>query len=386
MMPTRILFVNQAAVLSGGELSLRDIARHFRTGSRVLLFNDGPFRTMLERDGVAVEVLSAGTALMAVKRKDGSVPAGILWSLAKLSAQVARRSRGYDLLYANSQKAFMVCALVGFVTRRKVIWHLRDILDSDHFSFANMRAAVLLANLCAARVIANSRATADAFVRAGGKAGRVVVVHNGIDSGPFRPLDPGEKAAIRARAGLGHEPVLGVFGRLHPWKGQHVAVEALTRLPDAHLMVVGDALFGEEEYRAELRAQAIRLGVAARVHWLGFREDIPELMGASDIVLHTSVAPEPFGRVIVEAMLARRPVVATLGGGAEEIVQVPETGVLVPAGDPIALASAVRGLLNRPDQRLAMGEAGRARAEMMFGLRTMLEEIEREVGNMVESG
>ena len=385
MTPPRILFVNQAAVLSGGELSLRDIARHFRTGSRVVLFNDGPFRTMLERDGVAVELLSAGASLMGVKRKGGSVPAGILWSLAKLSAQVAWRSRRYDLLYANSQKAFMVSALAGIMARRKVIWHLRDILDSDHFSSANIKAAVLLANLCAARVIANSRATADAFVRAGGQTRRVVVVHNGIDSGPFRPLEPAEVEAIRARVGLGRAPLLGVFGRLHPWKGQHVAVEALAQLPGAHLMVVGDALFGEEDYRAELQALATRLGVAPRIHWLGFREDIPELMAASDIVLHTSVAPEPFGRVIVEAMLARRPVVATLGGGAEEIIQTPETGVLVPPGDAIALADAVLGLLDRPDRRLAMGLAGRARAETMFGLATMLEEIEREVAAAVAS-
>jgi glycosyltransferase involved in cell wall biosynthesis len=125
--------------------------------------------------------------------------------------------------------------------------------------------------------------------------------------------------------------------------------------------------------------------VAPRIHWLGFREDIPELMAASDIVLHTSVAPEPFGRVIVEAMLARRPVVATLGGGAEEIIQTPETGVLVPPGDAIALADAVLGLLDRPDRRLAMGLAGRARAETMFGLATMLEEIEREVAAAVAS-
>ena len=381
----RILFVNHTAVLGGGELCLRDIASYFRDGSAVLLFADGPFRALLESDGVTTEVLSPGAAVMDVKRDSERIPVGALWGLARLSVQVARRSRHYDMLYANSQKAFIVAALVGFTTRRRVIWHLHDILNAEHFSAGNIRTAVFLANNCATRVIANSRATAEAFIAAGGRGQKVVVIHNGIAPERFGGVNQSETEAIRHGLGIGHAPLLGVFGRLHHWKGQHVALAALASIPGAHLLVVGDALFGEVGYREELRALASQLGVAHRVHWLGFRKDIPELMAATDIVLHTSVAPEPFGRVIVEAMLSRRPVVATLGGGANEIVQMPETGRLIPPGDPGALAEAVRALLDRPDQRLAMGRAGRARAEAMFGLQAILVETERVIESTLGS-
>jgi glycosyltransferase involved in cell wall biosynthesis len=126
-------------------------------------------------------------------------------------------------------------------------------------------------------------------------------------------------------------------------------------LPDAHLVIVGDALFTEDDrrYREELRRMADEEGLKGRIHFLGFRSDVVPLLQAMDVVLHCSVAPEPFGRVIVEAMLAGTPVVATRGGGVEEIVADGRTGLLVPPDDPAALAAAVerymenRGLAER---------------------------------------
>src|SRR4029077_8343441 len=115
---------------------------------------------------------------------------------------VARRAKVHRLIYANSQKSFVVAAAAGLLARRPVVWHLRDILALPHFSATNVRAAVALANLRAARVIANSRATAAAFTGAGGQESLVRVVHNGIDPTPFNAVTPAIAAATRAALGV----------------------------------------------------------------------------------------------------------------------------------------------------------------------------------------
>ncbi|MGC4083749.1 MAG: glycosyltransferase family 4 protein [Vicinamibacterales bacterium] len=179
--------------------------------------------------------------------------------------------------------------------------------------------------------------------------------------------------ALRRQLGLSGKTVVGLFGRLSPWKGQHVALEALAELPDVHLLLVGDALFGETQYEQTLRRRCDDLSLTDRVHFTGFRHDVPQLMKSVDIVVHASTAPEPFGRVIVEGMLARRPVVATRAGGVEEIVRDGETGLLVTPGDPRALASAIRSLLDRHDTANCMVAAARADAERRFTVDAMVQ-------------
>jgi glycosyltransferase involved in cell wall biosynthesis len=292
---------------------------------------------------------------------------------------VAKLARGYDVLYANSQKALVVAVLAGRIAGKPVIWHLRDMLTADHFSGGHRRLVVALANHLVGRVIANSRATAEAFVESGGRAERVRVVYNGIDPKPFGSVTPEEVDALKEDLSLAGVPVVGVFSRLAPWKGQHVLLEALARLPEVHALLVGGALFDEHAYAESLRDQAKTLGLADRVHFLGFRKDIPQLMRLSDVVVHTSTAPEPFGRMIVEGMLARRPVVASRAGGATEIVEDGVSGALVTPGDPQALSGVLADLLSNPAMARALAEAGRAAAAERFSLRTMLEGVERQI-------
>jgi len=119
--------------------------------------------------------------------------------------------------------------------------------------------------------------------------------------------------------------------------------------------------------------------VADRVHFLGFREDIPRLMRLTDVVVHTSVAPEPFGRVILEGMLSRRPVVAARAGGTMELAEDGAGGVLVPPGDAKALAGALGSLLADIPRARAMAEAGYDRALTHFSLQSMLEGVAQQV-------
>ena len=184
---------------------------------------------------------------------------------------------------------------------------------------------------------------------------------------------------LRTEMGWGSGLVAGVFSRLAPWKGQHVLLEALPLVPGLNAVFVGAPLFGDEARCLEkLKARASALGVSDRVRFLGFREDTPALLQVMDFVAHTSVAPEPFGRVIVEGMLAGKPVVVTRAGGACEIIEDGVTGFLVPPGDCAGLASILRKFMEDPLLAERLGRAAREAAERRFSVDAMLQGIERE--------
>ena len=377
-----VLFVDHAGVLGGAELSLLDLAVAFGAASETLLLAEGAFRAALESRGARVSVEPLG-ALKHV-RKDTRVPRPAAFADAvRIARHVARRARTHRVIYANSQKAFVVSAAAGLLARRPVVWHLRDILAPPHFSGTNVRAATTLANLRAARVIANSRATAAAFIAAGGNEALVRVVHNGIDPAPFDAVTPAVAAATRSALGVPADAFLvSLFARFHPWKGQQVLLDALQQLPQVHALFVGAPLFGEEAFASALEAQAAKTGVADRAHFLGFRADVPELMRASDAVVHTSIYPEPFGRVIVEGMLAGRPVIATRGGGVTEIIG-DDTGLLVPPDDADALVHALESIVADPAGAMQRAARGAERARAEFSVAAMVRGVDEALRELM---
>lgn len=374
-MKSRVLFLDHVGALGGAELSLIDVARAYRDTSTFVLLADGPFRERLVREGVRVELIDGGDALHAVRRETGWPGIRAVSRVFSLASRIVGLARRHDVLHANSQKAFVIACLAGILARRPVIWDLNDLLIPAHFSRFNIFIDVVLANYVAKRVIANSQASADALVAQGVRRDKVRVVYSGIPCAPFDAVTDADVTAARRELGLDGAPVIGVFGRLGEWKGQGVALEAMTRLPDVRLLLVGDALFGEHGYVDALQAQTTRLGLTDRVMFLGFRTDIPRLMRLVHLVLHTSTAPEPFGRVIVEGMMAGKPVVATSAGGVQEIVEDGVTGVLVSPGDPVELASAVDGLLADPARAERIARAARTSAEARFSVKAMVEEM-----------
>jgi glycosyltransferase involved in cell wall biosynthesis len=295
--------------------------------------------------------------------------------VARLAWRVARRARRFDVIFANSQKSMVVSALASTIARRPLIWHLRDLLTTDHFSKWHCRLTASVANLCATRVIANSHATARAFRSSGGTA-PVSVVWNGIDPAPFESVDPHSIDGLRRQLGIGDAPLVGLFSRIAAWKGQHVLLEALADLPKVQALIAGDTLFpGDEPYKNELHQLAKRYDLESRLHFVGFRDDVPSLMHLVDVVVHTSIAPEPFGRVIVEGMLAGKPVIASRAGGAVEIITPPDTGLLVPPGDAPALASALQGLLRNPLRAKRMGRHAKQHALQHFSVSRMQQDV-----------
>jgi glycosyltransferase involved in cell wall biosynthesis len=374
----RVVFVNHTSTMSGAEMVLCDAVGPWR-GATAFLFEDGPLATALRERGLAVVRARHGSGLSSLRR-DGSpwraIP--LAGRLAATILALARTAKAHDVVYANSQKAFVLSALAAALVRRPLIWHLHDILDPAHFGAAQRGLQVRLANAFAARVVVPSQAAADAFVAAGGRRDLIEIVPNGLD------LDgePGDPAALRTSLGLPHGPLVGVFSRLAPWKGQHVVLEALARSPGTACIVAGTALFGEDAYANGLHARAAERGLADRVHFLGQRGDVTRLMRAVDAVIHPSIAPEPFGRTLVEAMLVGTPVIATDTGAAAEILDRGAAGTLVPPGDAGALADAIARVLSAPPGLSAQVARAQATARTRYGAARMqasLAEIVRRV-------
>ena len=384
-MTARVLFLAHSGVLAGGERSLLDLAAGWPGEREVMVLAEGDFPRALEARGVEVTIAPLG-ALGTVKRGSGTPGLGAVADVARLATTVAKRARAAEVIHANSQKSFVVAAAAGLLARRPVVWHLRDILTTAHFSPSNIRAAVMLANARAAAVVANSEATSKAFREAGGRAELVRVVHNGIAVAPFDAVTDARRSEIREALAPGAGVVLAAVGRLAKWKGQHVVLAATEAIPDAVAWIIGSALFGEDRYLEGLRDQARALGIGSRVRFLGEREDVPALLAAADIVVHSAIAPEPFGRVLVEGMLARRPVIASDDGGAREVISDRATGFLVPPGDPAALAATIEEVraMSR-ESRDAVVTRARAEAEQRFSLEAMIAGVARVVDEVVSA-
>jgi glycosyltransferase involved in cell wall biosynthesis len=206
----------------------------------------------------------------------------------------------------------------------------------------------------------------------------VAVIYNGVD---VEAMTPGPRAR-EARAGLGWpaaSPHVGVIARLAPWKGHRVFLEAAAALhqthPEARFAILGDSdTRRNEKYKEELIALCQRLGITNVVRWAGFVTPVRKWLAALDVVVVPSVRPEPFGRALVEAMAMERPVVATDHGGPREILAA-GGGLLVPPGDPQALATTVANLLDDEEGRAALGRTARQQAMARFSLEKHVEAV-----------
>jgi glycosyltransferase involved in cell wall biosynthesis len=203
---------------------------------------------------------------------------------------------------------------------------------------------------------------------------RVRRVYHGMEPNVTDALER-DGQLIRAELGVGPQDFLvGNVGRLALQKGQRHLIRAmpllLERVPRAHAVIAGGGDL--EDY---LRDLSVEVGVADRVHVLGPRRDVPALMHAIDVFAMPSIW-EGFGLVLLEAMAAGRPVVASRVATIPEVVVDGETGVLVPAGDPVALAEALAGLAHDGERARAFGEAGRERLRKRFSIEKMVGDTE----------
>ena len=209
------------------------------------------------------------------------------------------------------------------------------------------------------RHLANSQWTADQVRQAFPRAHVDVLYPPVVSPSPSR-----DRASVRAHFNTPPESLVFVLAaRWERGKGQDVLVEALARLPADlpwEAWIAGSATGRREaRFQHEVRARIAALELTHRVRVLGSRHDVPDLLDAADIYVQPNTAPEAFGLSLVEAMRSGLPVVTSDIGAAREVVA--SGGILLPPGDPSALAGALAGLAD-PVQRTSVGEHGRDHA------------------------
>jgi len=211
------------------------------------------------------------------------------------------------------------------------------------------------------------------------------VAYEGFDATPFQQVTQQQITAIRQEFGVRDDEILiSNLGRIVKCKGQDYFLEAIVRVvqqqPNVKALVVGDYGYGyseeEKNYPKRLKQIIADGNIEQNVVFAGFRADTVVIMSASDIVVHASSDPEPFGRVPIEGMLAGRPVVATAIGGPCETVDDHETGLLVPAKDADAMADAILKLIQNPELARTMGQKARIQAQKRFSVKQHVQAVQ----------
>jgi glycosyltransferase involved in cell wall biosynthesis len=337
----RIVHLVIGGDVAGGQLVALRLARAARARGDDVAFvapERGPFTELGAREGFPV-------AILPLRR---TFQLGTAWRLARLL-----RARRADVLHTHTLAAANVLArLAGAAARVPVVSHLHI---ENHFRPATRWLLARLDNATAplaARLVAVSEDTRRAYERQGYPRGRIEVVYNGVDlpaNGSYRRNDPAR---------------IGEVARLCDVKGQRELLQAVSRLPEARLVLAGRDLEQGGAYQDELERESERLGIRERVEF-GFHEDVPALLETLDVVALPSWT-EGLPLVLLEAMARGRPVVATTVGGTPELVTDGETGLLVPPRDPEALADALRRVLGDAELARRLGEAARARVAERF--------------------
>ncbi len=301
-------------------------------------------------------------------------PATILrqqdWSEFQQYRRFLRRER-FDVVHTHTNWDAVIpaaAARAAGVPVSVMTWHLP-------FPFKDRRGGNLILSGLYRRMIAISGSVRDRHIAHGVDPKKVEVIHHGTDTAAFRAVTQ-DRDTVRRSLGLPFDALaVGILGRVSPEKGHSDLLEAVRLLsgavPSLRAVVVGD---GADMPR--LREEAASKGLAERVVFTGFRDDVNNVISALDIVAVPSNWHEPCSAVVQQAMALSKPVIGSRMGGTPEMVAEGKTGLLVPASDPPALAEALTVLAQDPVRRAEMGAAGQARAEAHFTLSRMTEQVE----------
>lgn len=215
------------------------------------------------------------------------------------------------------------------------VWWVNDLLTPDFFSWPVRRVFTSRARSLATRLLPVSQAGAEALVQEGIPSHRITPIPNGI---PLARYARTATRPLRVEVGLHRgEPLIGVVGRITPWKGQDLFVQIANAWAKAgrsgRFVVIGRAFNEDEAYEARVRAAVSAAGLGSRVHFVPFQSDIAAALSSLDVLLHTSLKPEPFGRVVIEAMAAGTPVIAARAGGIPGILTHGVDGLMANPGD-----------------------------------------------------
>ena len=368
----RSLHVSHTGIVGGAERSLLTLLDGLGPQRVVgVACPEGELAEAVRRRGLAVHRIRGTTGSLRLDPVRTPLAIAEIVRTGMAVARIAARS-GATVVHANSVRAALATAIAARRGGPPAVIHVRDVLPDTRSARAVKRVALAQRG----SVVCISRHVADRFAPGGRSRLPLSIVHNPVDLIRFDPARV-DRAATRAQLDLPADAVaVAIVGQITHWKGHDTAVRALQIVrrihPEVRLLVVGSVKFdapatrfANDDYLAELRRLVAELGLADAVRFTGEREDIPEILGAVDLLVLPSIE-EPFGRSIIEAMAMGTPVIATDVGGPVEILSHGETGLLAPPRDPAAWAGAIAEVVERPDAARARALRARAVAAERF--------------------
>ncbi|KWX73022.1 glycosyl transferase [Paenibacillus riograndensis] len=367
----KVAYIDHTAKWSGGEVALFNILTNISNQIEplVILAEEGALAERLREKGIDVRVIPLDESIRNRGRNTVNLgaPAAALGLLAygRKLAPILKQEK-VDCVHTNSLKSAFYGAVAAKKAGVPLIWHIRDHIGAPYLKPVVAKAIRLLSRLLPNGVIANSHSTLNALELPRSK--KTLVVYSAF----AKAIGEG----IGKREQQKDFNVL-LVGRLAQWKGQHIVLEAAKAFKNdsrVKFWLAGDALFGEEAYKNEL-IQKIQQDELTNVSLLGHVDDIQGLMSRADLLIHTSITPEPFGQVIVEGMAAGLPVIASNEGGPVEIVVPGVTGLLIQPGDPVVLADSITWMLNHPEDRKRMADSGMKRVKEHFVIENTVKDI-----------
>jgi len=364
-MKTRLAYLFEFPTVSGGENSICELLKRLdRSRYEPIAFCPVPSLLSKKLEGLGIPTFDHG--LPALKREPSFTHDKFSHHLVKLFTQ-----HKIDLIHANSLSMAVYSGLVSSLTQIPAIAHVRDMIR-----LGEVKRNYLLMNRI---LITVSEACKHWLTSQGFDGHKVETIYNGID---IALLDPDTiQGTLRQELDLSDEAILmGNLGQIIIRKGQNHLLEAaiplIKKYPQVHLVIAGMRHAKKQEtvdYEAALHQSVKTADLEDRVHFLGWRDDVPQILKSLDFLVHTALQ-EPLGRVLLESMAMENPVIATDVGGTREIV-IPETGCLVHARDTEELFHAMETLVCDAPLRKQMGHAGRKRIESVFVPEEMTQKI-----------
>lgn len=378
----RILFceTNVDGTIGGSYFSLLYLVEGLdkdRYEPLVVFYRENAMIPKFRETGAEIRVLSPPTPIL-LSRREGShlnLPLRLVQKALNLvrfflgrgvRLAVYLRQNRIDLVHLNNSVTRNHDWMLGTTLARvNCITHERGINDeySELTRLFSRRLAV---------IICISNAVRERLEEQTVGRGNLVVIYNGVDPSKVSvkqaPSEIRRLYKIEADA-----PIVGIVGNIREWKGQHVVVSAIHalkgRYPRIRCLIVGDTARSDERYRDKLERLISEWDLSENVIFTEYQQDVPDYMNAMDVVIHASVRPEPFGRVLLEAMALAKPLIGSRSGAVPEIIEENNTGLMFEPGNADDLAQRIEVLLSDPEGARRMGKAGRRRLEEHFDIR-----------------
>lgn len=366
----RILFLDHAPYEGGAEVSLKQLIERLDR-KRFELAVAAPADAPYLKDLMTKQVRHISVRYNWKKY-------GLVWPLLWDLAMLLRVVNVYrpDIIHTNTRVTNLMGGLIYLLrpmmpafSSVKVINHVRDKDPLPRWKFRLIGACD--------QAISNSHQVKDFLVQGGVPAEKIEVIYNGVDLLEFRKLTKQDKDIEVSRHK--NRPTITFIGQIYPRKGLNFLIDALVGVkrdfPDVVLRVVGRDPTDDQRHIKAYQKQLKDLGIADQVEWLGYRQNIAEILAQTDVFVLPALE-EPFGRVLIEAMAMEVPVVATKVGGIPEIVVDGVTGWLVPSRDANELAGRIVQLLRDASMRAEFGRRGRKIVEERFSLERHVKGVE----------